>query len=184
MEFDAADLDAFAEAGRLEEIVLHEMGHALGIGSLWEGFGLVDDASDGSGEADTAFNGPRAREAFDAVGGSAYLAGAKVPVENRGSEGEINGHWRESALGSELMTTRMGGAPAALSAVTIASLEDMGYQVDANAADDYSWPSADGDFSFRVAGAPAGLVVDLRHDRLALPLYELLPDGSLRRVLE
>jgi hypothetical protein len=183
MDFDSADLDAFAQAGRLEEIVLHEMGHALGIGSLWEGLGLVDDPSDGSGDADTAFNGPAARQAFDDVGGDAYLDGNKVPVENRGTEGEINGHWRESVLGNELMTTRMGATRAALSVVTIASLQDMGYQVDAAAADDYSWPASDGAFALRVIGPPvAPLEADFGDDLLRLPLYEVTKDGLLLPV--
>jgi hypothetical protein len=180
MNFDSADLSAFAAAGRLEEIVLHEMGHALGVGSLWEGFGLVDEPSDGSGDLDTSFNGPLARQAFDDVGGDGYQGGNTVPVENRGSAGEINGHWRESVLGNELMTTRMGAATAALSVVTIASLADMGYEVDQSAADAFAWPSEDGEFSFRVFGAAALPVdVDLEHDVLALPLYELGPDGRL-----
>lgn len=180
MNFDAADLDAFASAGRLEEIVLHEMGHALGIGSMWEGLGLVDEPSDGSGEADTAFNGSLAQGAFLDVGGDAYDGGNIVPVESRGNAGEINGHWRESVLGNELMTTRMGSATAVLSAVTIASLADMGYEVDVGAADPYSWPSEDGDLSFRWVGAPAETPwADLSHDLLVLPLYELSNTGTL-----
>lgn len=182
MEFDKDDLLRFAEAGRLEEIVLHEMGHVLGIGSLWEALGLVDDPSDGSGLTDTAFNGVFARDAFDSVGGMDY-AGAKVPVENTGTEGEINGHWRESAMGNELMTTKMGSNPALLSVVTIASLRDLGYDVASGGADDYRWPAMDGPFSFQVKGASAPVgVIDLSDDVLRLPLLEVLDDGTLRVV--
>jgi hypothetical protein len=77
----------------------------------------------------------------------------------------------------------MGDTPAALSVVTIASLGDMGYEVDLDAADDYRWPSAEGDFSFRFVGAPSlPSDIDLSDDRLALPLYELTPQGRLRLV--
>jgi hypothetical protein len=74
----------------------------------------------------------------------------------------------------------MGSATAVLSAVTIASLADMGYEVDVAAADGYSWPSEDGDLSFRWVGAPAETPwADLSHDLLALPLYELSNTGTL-----
>jgi hypothetical protein len=182
MNLDSDDLQAFAEAGRLEEVVLHEMGHVLGIGSLWEGLGFVEAPADGSGAHDSAFNGASARAAFDEVGGDAYQGGAKVPVENLGSEGEINGHWREAALGSELMTTRMGSSTAALSIVTIASLEDLGYQVSYDAADSYSWPSEDGVFSLRTVGAPPAPSIDLSSDQLAIVLLEVTDDGLLRPV--
>jgi hypothetical protein len=156
------------------------MGHALGIGSLWEEFGLIDDPSDGSGVTDTAFNGSLAREAFAEVSDGTYV-GNVVPVENLGTEGEINGHWREAAMGSELMTTRMGGSAAQLSAVTIASLADMGYEVDPSLAEEYDWPSIDGDFSFLVVGPPER-IVDLTHDGLTLPLDVLADDGTVVRM--
>jgi hypothetical protein len=39
MEFDSADIASF---GDLETVVLHEMGHVLGIGPLWDNVGLLD----------------------------------------------------------------------------------------------------------------------------------------------
>ncbi|MEL6548600.1 MAG: hypothetical protein AAFQ82_28515, partial [Myxococcota bacterium] len=38
MEFDSADLSALDRLGRMEEVILHEMGHVLGIGTLWQDF--------------------------------------------------------------------------------------------------------------------------------------------------
>ena len=35
MEFDSDDLDALEASGRLLSVVLHEMGHVLGIGTWW-----------------------------------------------------------------------------------------------------------------------------------------------------
>ena len=140
MQFDEVDLEDFARRGRLEEIVLHEMGHVLGIGSLWPNRGLLRDRSPGDNEnVDTWFAGEAAIEAFDQVGGGQYQ-GAKVPVENVGGEGTANGHWRDAVLGTELMTSFMSGQRGELSIVTIASLRDLGYQVDMSQADDYSWP--------------------------------------------
>jgi hypothetical protein len=179
VEFDVADLEQFAEEGRLEEVVLHEMGHAIGLGSLWEEFGLVDEPSDGTGEADTAFNGEGAREAFETLTGGTYEGNA-VPVENVGTDGEINGHWRESVMGNELMTTRMGSNVAALSVITLAALQDMGYVVDFAEAEEYTWPSEDGNFAFLRVGTHAPVSeIDLSRDVLILPLMELAEDGRL-----
>eukprot|EP00978_Attheya_sp_CCMP212_P040435 scaffold220721_cov37-Attheya_sp.AAC.1 len=36
MEFDRADLAALERDGSLKDVILHEMGHVLGIGTLWE----------------------------------------------------------------------------------------------------------------------------------------------------
>ena len=41
LTMDAADLERLAETGNLDELALHEMGHVLGIGALWEVAGLL-----------------------------------------------------------------------------------------------------------------------------------------------
>ena len=105
---------------------LHEIGHVLGIGALWTELGYFQDSPDG----DQHFNGPLAIAAFDAAGGRDYTE-AKVPVEG--------GHWRGSVFGNELMTPTGAGA---LSAITVQSLADLGYGVDATQADAYSLPGA------------------------------------------
>ncbi len=183
MQFDAADLLRFAEEGRLEEIVLHEMGHVLGIGALWQLLELLEAPATGQDDVDTAFIGPLAAAHFDAVGGSAY-AGAKVPVENSGGEGVANGHWRESVFGNELMTPFMSDLPGLLSDVTIASLEDLRYEVSYSAADGYSWPpQADNGQPLRVAGrSTPSFELWLQDDVLRIPVYAVDADGSERRV--
>ena len=105
---------------------LHEIGHVLGIGSLWTELGYFQDPPNG----DQHFNGPLAIAAFDAAGGRDY-AGAKVPVEG--------GHWRGSVFGDELMTPTGTGA---ISAITVQSLADLGYGVDITQADSYTLPTA------------------------------------------
>ena len=44
MEFDAADMASMVSSGLLYSVVLHEMGHILGIGTLWQDFGLLSGA--------------------------------------------------------------------------------------------------------------------------------------------
>jgi hypothetical protein len=142
---DQADMNALLAAGRLESVVLHEMGHVLGIsGNIWGARGLlIDPTTPGDPDPpDTHFVGPQAIAAFNANGGAAY-SGAKVPVENeQGGQGTLNSHWRESVLLNELMTGFLSGATQPLSEITAASLADLGYVVDMGAADSFSVPAA------------------------------------------
>ena len=107
---------------------LHEIGHVLGFGPIWDELGFLQDL-----DGDTHFNGPLAIAAFDEAGGSDYT-GAKVPVQKMGG-----GHWRYSAFPDELM--RPGGG-SALSAITVQSMADLGYGVDVTQADPYTLPGA------------------------------------------
>ena len=143
MEFDVADLQRLERRGTLEDVVLHEMGHVLGIGTIWSRLGLLRDPASETEAPDTHFTGPLAIEAFDEAGGTGYR-GAKVPVENMGGPGSRNAHWRETVLRTELMTpsVRVGGS-SPLSAITIQSLADLGYSVDTTVADPYRLPDAD-----------------------------------------
>jgi len=183
MYFDVADLMRFAEQERLEEIVLHEMGHVLGIGSLWEPLELLQDPSFGQGGADTAFSGAAALAEFDSMGGSDY-EGSKVPVENNGGQGVANGHWRESVFGNELMTPYLSNLDGILSTLTIASLEDLGYEVSYAAAAAYEWPPEREDFglgggAFFLSAEPA---VSFEGDILDTPIYAVDSAGNARRV--
>ena len=157
MQFDTADLSSYTPAA-LEDVVLHEMAHALGFGTLWEEHGQLEDPSlqivERGGQTvvarveptpDTHFSGSKAVAAFNAAGGSSYT-GAKVPVENElGGLGTQDGHWRQSVFGPfELMEGF--GDPAAtarehMSAITIQSMADLGYEVDLGQADAYTLPS-------------------------------------------
>ena len=65
-----------------------------------------------------------------------------VPVANTGGAGTREGHWRETTFGNELMTGFLDGGINPLSRVTVGALEDMGYQVNYQAADqDYQLPT-------------------------------------------
>lgn len=134
LTLDEDDLSEAQGLGVLEALVLHEMGHVLGFGTLWGSFELLA----GAGSPDPYFTGEEAVGAFEGIGGGAY-AGVPVPVENTGGTGTRDGHWRESVFDSELMTGWINvGAANPLSTVTVASLADEGYLVDASAADGFS----------------------------------------------
>ncbi len=136
MRLDEADLATMQANGTLRDVIIHEMGHVLGFGTLWSA-GSNDLLVDGE-TSDPYFDGVGAVAAFDLAGG-ADRPGPKVPVENTGGVGTRNAHWRESVHNSELMTgwIEAPGTPNPLSAITVASLADLGYAVDMGAADSY-----------------------------------------------
>ena len=131
MMFDSADVASLESTGQLQAVILHEMGHVLGFGTLW-GSLLV-----GGGTGYPSFVGPVARGAWNAIGGD----GNAVPVEGGGGPGTADGHWSEAILGDELMTGYISGAVNPLSAVTIGSLADLGYGVNLGAADLFGVPA-------------------------------------------
>ncbi len=179
MEFDAADLDRMEENGTLESVILHEMGHVLGIGTLWGYHGLLRNPSLAAGrEVDTHFAGAKAIRAFDGVGGASYTAGAKVPVENKGTRsGSDDSHWRKSVFGDELMSPSIAPGSSPLSAVAIASLADLGYAVRMDLADAYRLPGA------AALRAHQRRAIDLGNDVIRGPVEVRDKDGRVVRTL-
>ena len=136
-------------------LTLHEMGHVLGIGTIWDDF--IQNPS-----GNPHFTGPLAIAAFNAAGGRDY-AGAKVPVEHT-----VLGHWRAPVLEGELMVS--DGSGPALSAITIQALADLGWVVDVTQADAYTLPGAAAKASAKIAAAMSSTPgVDVPH-AYALPL--------------
>ncbi len=144
MRFDSADLDNMLAAGTLESVVLHEMFHIIGIGTLWTGLGLKVGDAPGS---TPFFTGAQATSAcINDNGGAAVCSGTGVPIEDclnlTGScgGGTINAHWKESTFRLELMTGFASPGTNPMSKFTVLSLADMGYTVNVNTADAYTVP--------------------------------------------
>jgi len=145
MRFDTADLAGLEANGNFGNVILHEMGHVLGVGTIWGNKGFLLNPSTATNTLDTQFSGPLAITAFNGVGGSTYTLGGKVPVENRPDEtnpprsfaGTRNSHWRETVLQNELMTGFLNSGSNPLSQLTIASMADIGYTVNASVADPF-----------------------------------------------
>ena len=158
-------LDSEVAAGDPSWTILHEIGHVLGFGTIWDKLGFLP----GSGD-DSHFNGPLAVAAFDAAGGVNY-AGAKVPVS------DDLGHWRGDAFGwgwpRELM---MDGGGTLLSTITIQSLADLGYTVDVTRADPFRLPGS--------TKAAAIKTVTLRDDILRGPMSIVNENGRVVQVID
>jgi hypothetical protein len=159
----------------LQSVIVHEMGHALGYGTIWPNLNLLAGATPPPG-TDPHFTGTQATAAFNAVGGQSYVAGLKVPVENTGGEGTADAHWRESVFGSELMTGFVDAGVNPLSRVTVASMGDLGYVVNLADADPYTLAPGLRAFGQRPA-------IALKSDVLRVPIHQVDDAGRVLRVI-
>ncbi|MBI4664408.1 MAG: flagellin [Verrucomicrobia bacterium] len=145
MTFDTSDLNSLTTDGRLYAVILHEMGHVLGIGSLWDTQGLVVTTADGP-----QYQGQAGVDEYNAIFGTTF---STLPAEDDGGVGTAEVHPEESSnrtisgdaapgLDNELMTgfAESAGTPMPLSRISIGFLDDLGYTVDYAEADAYSGP--------------------------------------------
>ena len=116
MTFDLDDFASMTADGILVTVIAHEMGHALGFGTLWDGNDLVGPLN-GFGQTEY-------------INGEYGLTGYRrdisnpvasfIPVEQRGGPGTAGGHWLDmppffnqtftGAFKKELMTGFIGDA--------------------------------------------------------------------------
>ena len=149
-------------------VLLHEIGHILGIGSFWNLPGTPKVSYLDNGVTKYYYTGANALREYKSYftdNGSSSFVG--VPIEDNGEAGTVNVHPEEGPEGGvsednryingilhpgldmELMTGWLDSSPVPtqLSRVTLGFLEDMGYNVNYNLADIYiadiyimSWP--------------------------------------------
>ena len=181
LRLDTSDLGVLEGTTRLVDLILHELGHTLGFGTLWASKGFLENPSLVNPGADTHFDGPSAVTAFDAIGGDVYTGGQKVPVENEeGSVGSRDSHWRLAVFSNELMTPLLTTGANPLSRVTVASFGDLGYVVDEGAADT---------FQLNLLAAPSAVgeeveMLPLGDDIWRGTIYLLDEEGRVRGVLQ
>ena len=142
MNFDIDDVDNLIVAGSFNNVIQHEMGHVIGLGTLWN-----LDIGDGN-----IYNNVLSPEnQFQYVGVHALTAyqnefdpdATFIPIEEGGGPGTAGGHWDEVDNGAgltgitdpdgrdmafELMTGWLN-APTFLSETSIAQFKDIGYEV-------------------------------------------------------
>lgn len=166
---DSDDADGL-DSGQLLGLVIHEMGHVVGIGTLWD----FDDREliVGKDGEDPRFVGSRGVAEYQNLGGS----DDDIPVEDTGGKGTEDAHWRNSVFDNEVMTGFISepGVDMPLSLMSIESVADLSYSVNGSAADPYSLPSED------VAAMRAGTAVSVGEDIAVEPYLLLLPDGTVQ----
>jgi hypothetical protein len=177
MRFDISDFAALQTNGELVPVVTHEMAHVLGYGTIWTQLALTQ----GTGTSDPIFTGTNALAVWPLV--TLGYGGRPVPLENQGPAGTRDVHWRKYVdaedkiplFGPELMTGYItAGVFAPLSRMTIASMQDLGYQVDYSKADAFA-----GDL--RAAQSNFG-VPTLLNETLDRPRWEVTPARQMRRI--
>lgn len=137
MQFDEVDLPRLSDNADLEGVILHEMGHVLGFGTLWD---LAEppllDPPECIGAVDPRYVGANAVREWEEYGGT-----DAVPVqEGETEDGTACGHWREQTTRHDLFNELMTGmldASMDLSRITIGAMDDLGYSVDYEAADPF-----------------------------------------------
>lgn len=176
MRFDIADLAGLESSGRLNAVIMHEMGHVLGVGTLWNRTGLLLQPSlPSSPGVDTRFTGVNSVAGFDAIGGTTYTGGGKVPVENsQGGSGTRDSHWRESVLVNELMTGFINAGSNPMSMLTVRSMQDLGYTVNTANADAFFLS-----LSIRAEGSGTPNGIEMVDDIYRGPVYTLDSRGRI-----
>ncbi|HKO51250.1 MAG TPA: leishmanolysin-related zinc metalloendopeptidase [Polyangiaceae bacterium] len=135
MTFDSADLQSMEEDGTLDDVIAHEMGHVLGIGTIWTHKRLLK----GIGSSNPTFVGELAMKEYAALRG--LESPTAVPVESTGGAGTRDAHWRETVFRNELMSGFIAAKGNPISRVTVASLQDLGYLVNMQAAEAFALPN-------------------------------------------
>lgn len=183
MTFDQADMDELAAGGQLEATIAHEMGHVLGIGTLWENKELAKaTCASNRPTANPYFIGGSARQAFRAaLGAGVAWSDSMVPLEGTGScfNGTRDGHPSEGIFVNELMTGYIDQFSNPLSAVSAGFLRDLGLTVNDAAADPYTIPY--GLPALRTT-APAGRKLNEMH--VDAPIQTIDRRGRVQRIME
>jgi len=167
MQFDTADLAGMQANGTLKDVITHEMGHVLGIGTIWINKGLLVGPSGNN----PTFTGANAKKQYGILKGTGPTP---VPAENTGGPGTKNSHWRDTIFKNELMTGFVNAAPNPISRVTVASLKDLGYKIDLTKAEPYTLPNL-------LQLAEGALLVAARDDGgMVVPTVPMiLPENSI-----
>lgn len=171
MSFDSADLAQMEADGSLVSVIVHEMGHVLGFGTIFDRLGLIT----GAGGADPEFTGRNAaREYADLLGVGDGPPPTSVPLANVGGPGTRDGHWREELFADELMTGFLDVGANPISRMTVGAFEDLGYSVDYAAADVYRLPTASELIALETVRARRGHVCATQ-----APEQRVLPESAL-----
>jgi hypothetical protein len=184
MRFDADDIAGLVTTGRLNDIVLHEMMHVVGFGTVWNdtrrpGGVLIT----GAGTDNPRFIGQLAAAACAGDGGSGEACAGDVAVEGLpAGPGTADSHWRESIFDTELMTgfVEATGTPIPLSTITIQQFADEGYVVNISTADPYTVPAPLASRQLRANLSTGGAET---WETVVKPVFEVTLAGQIRRLI-
>jgi hypothetical protein len=161
MRIDQADA-AGGSATFLRDVIIHEIGHVLGIGTLWQ------DSTVFFGTDSVSYFGQNAKQEWNTISGEA----GNVPVEP-----EVGAHWDEAWFGAEVMTPSAEGPGSShpISRVTVGALLDFGWDALLTAADAFTLPGCSPACTVPARAPGERVPIDV----VIEPLTPL-PPGSLR----
>ena len=102
MRFDIPDIDRLRNGGTLDDVIIHDMGLVLGIGTLWEYNNLA-----GSSAENCPHSGTNANAAYQQASGCPTA----VPLEFDGGAGTRCGHFDEVCFGDVSVDRRNRDIP-------------------------------------------------------------------------
>ena len=137
MRFDSADIANLEAKGTFDDVILHEMAHVIGLGTLWSSSalgvsGFQELYTNGTGK----YTGANALAAYKTEFDQPNAT--YVPVELDGGSGTANGHWDEAATNNldpygryfrDVLVTGLLNSNPFISKTTIGSFKDLGYVV-------------------------------------------------------
>jgi Leishmanolysin len=124
--FDPADVDRLINRNVIELVILHEMAHLVGLGTMWPLVGVT-----GSVKNNCPYLGKHANAEYKRISGCDVVP---TELDGRPGDGTFCSHFDEWCLQNEMMTGFLDD-DSVISSISIASLHDIGYTVDYNQAD-------------------------------------------------
>lgn len=125
---DAIDLANMLIKDQLIDVITHEIGHVLGLGTLWR-------------EGETFENYIYLKPKANAMDVILRNVNSGAVVEDEGGMGTAGSHWKEAVYGDEIMTGYIETSRVMpLSILSIGALEDLGYSVNYDMGEEF-YPS-------------------------------------------
>lgn len=86
ININSVNIESMVANGSFRSTIMHEMFHAIGSGTLWEDFGLIDQTGFG-------YQGQHGLSYYQAESGNTFAG--FVPLESSGGAGTAGGHWED-----------------------------------------------------------------------------------------
>jgi hypothetical protein len=133
IKLDGNDLATMNASGTLQNVLIHEMGHALGLGTAWTRAKCINCTLPFTNNS-FVYSCPAANAAFKRLN---LAPTVQLRLESEGGPGTRCVHWAKASLGTEI-STGYAYPKMPISIVTVGALEDLGYIVNYSAADAYT----------------------------------------------